>query len=114
MENKTLAKNAGKTAFGTALSRILGYIRDMLVANLFGVGISADAFYAAFRIPNLFRHLFGEGSFSAAFIPVFSEYLHTKEKTETQKFLNAVFTVLLLILAAISILGMCFAPVLTK
>jgi putative peptidoglycan lipid II flippase len=114
MENKTLAKNAGKTAFGTILSRILGYIRDMFVANLFGVSMYADAFYAAFRIPNLFRRLFGEGSFSAAFIPVFSEYLHAKKKTETQKFLNAVFTALLLTLAAISILGMCFAPVLTK
>jgi putative peptidoglycan lipid II flippase len=114
MENKTLAKNAGKTAFGTILSRILGYIRDMFVANLFGIGMSADAFYAAFRIPNLFRRLFGEGSFSVVFVPVLSEYLHTKEKTETQKFLNAVFTVLLLILTVISILGICFAPVLAK
>jgi putative peptidoglycan lipid II flippase len=114
MGNKTLAKNAGKTAFGTILSRILGYIRDMLVANLFGVGMSADAFYAAFRISNLFRRLFGEGSFSAAFVPVLSEYLHAKEKSETQKFLNAVFTVLLLILTAMSILGMYFAPVLAK
>jgi putative peptidoglycan lipid II flippase len=114
MENKTLAKNAGKMAFGTILSRILGYLRDMLVANLFGIGISADAFYAAFRIPNLFRRLFGEGSFSAVFVPVLSEYLHANGKTETQKFLNAVFTVLLLILAAISILGMCFAPILAK
>jgi putative peptidoglycan lipid II flippase len=114
MENKMLVKNAGKTAFGTILSRILGYIRDMLVANLFGVSMYADAFYAAFRIPNLFRRLFGEGSFSAAFVPVLSEYLHAKKKTEAQEFLNAVFTVLLLILAAISILGMCFAPVLIK
>jgi putative peptidoglycan lipid II flippase len=114
MENKTLAKNAGKMAFGTILSRILGYIRDMLVANLFGIGVSADAFYAAFRIPSLFRRLFGEGSFSAVFVPVLSEYLHAKGKTETQKFLNAVFTILLLILAATSILGMCFAPILAK
>jgi putative peptidoglycan lipid II flippase len=114
MENKTLAKNAGKTAFGTALSRILGYIRDMLVANVFGAGIFADAFYAAFRIPNLFRRLLGEGAFSAAFVPVFSEYLHTKEKTETQKFLNAVFTALLFILVVISVLGMFFAPLLVK
>lgn len=114
MENRTLTKNAGKTAFGTFLSRILGYIRDMLVANLFGAGMFADAFYAAFRIPNLFRRLFGEGSFNAAFIPVFSEYLHTKDKSETQKFLNAVFTSLFVILAIVSILGMFFAPVLAK
>ncbi|MDR3256849.1 MAG: murein biosynthesis integral membrane protein MurJ [Endomicrobium sp.] len=114
MENKTLTKNAGETSFGTMLSRILGYVRDMFVANLFGAGIFADAFYAAFRIPNLFRRLFGEGSFSAAFVPVFSEYLHTKEKNETQKFLNVVFTALLLILIVISILGMFFAPVLVR
>jgi putative peptidoglycan lipid II flippase len=114
MENKTLAKNAGKIAFGTALSRILGYVRDMLVANLFGIGMSADTFYAAFKIPNLFRRLFGEGSFSAAFIPVLSEYLYAKGKTETREFLNATFTVLLLVLAAISILGVYFAPILAK
>jgi putative peptidoglycan lipid II flippase len=114
MDDKTLAKHAGKTAFGTICSRVLGYLRDMLVANLFGVGMFADAFYAAFRIPNLFRRMFGEGSFSAAFIPVFSQYLHTKDKDETQKFLNAIFTVLFLILLILSALGICFSPILTK
>ncbi|MCA6071673.1 MAG: murein biosynthesis integral membrane protein MurJ [Endomicrobium sp.] len=114
MENKTLVKRAGKTAFGTTLSRILGYVRDMLVANLFGTGMFADAFYAAFRIPNLFRRMFGEGSFSTAFIPVLSEYLHKKEKSEVQNFLSTVFTILLLILAAISVLGMFFSPLLVK
>ncbi|MDR0485883.1 MAG: murein biosynthesis integral membrane protein MurJ, partial [Elusimicrobiota bacterium] len=114
MENKTLARYAGKTAFGTALSRILGYIRDMLIAQFFGAGIFADAFYAAFRIPNLFRRMLGEGSFSAAFIPVFSQYLQTEKKKQTQEVLNAVFTALLLILAAITILGMFFAPQLAK
>jgi putative peptidoglycan lipid II flippase len=114
MENKSLTKNAGKTAFGTMLSRILGYIRDMLVANLFGAGMFADAFYAAFRIPNLFRRLFGEGSFSAAFIPVFSRYLHTKDKSETQNFLNAVFTALVIVLTVVCILGVFFAPLLVK
>jgi putative peptidoglycan lipid II flippase len=114
VDDKTLAKHAGKTAFGTICSRILGYIRDMLVANLFGVGMFADTFYAAFRIPNLFRRMFGEGSFSAAFIPVFSQYLYTKDKNETQKFLNAIFTVLLLILIILSVVGICFSPILTK
>jgi putative peptidoglycan lipid II flippase len=114
MENKTLAKRAGKTAFGTILSRILGYIRDMLVANLFGTGMFADAFYAAFRIPNLFRRMFGEGSFSTAFIPVLSEYLHKKEKSEVQNFLSTAFTILLLILVVISVLGMFFSPILAK
>jgi len=114
MENKTLTKYAGKVALGTTLSRILGYIRDMLVANLFGTGVFADAFYAAFRIPNLFRRIFGEGSFSAAFIPVFNEYLNGKKKTLTQDFLNVVFSTLFLILIIISVFGMFFAPVFTK
>jgi putative peptidoglycan lipid II flippase len=114
MEHKTLVKNASKASLGTMLSRGLGYIRDVLVANLFGAGIFADAFYAAFRIPNLFRRLFGEGSFSAAFVPVFSEYLYAKDKSETQKFLNIIFTILFLTLVIISILGVFVAPLLVK
>ncbi|MDR3256063.1 MAG: murein biosynthesis integral membrane protein MurJ [Endomicrobium sp.] len=113
MDN-TLAKHAGKAAFGTALSRIVGYIRDMLVANVFGTGMFADVFYAAFRIPNLFRRIFGEGSFSAAFVPVFSKYLYTKDKREVQQFLNAVFTILSLTLVIISVLGIFLSPFLVK
>jgi putative peptidoglycan lipid II flippase len=110
----SLTKNASKTALGTTLSRVLGYLRDMLVANLFGAGLFADAFYMALRIPNLFRRILGEGSFSAAFIPVFSEYAHTKEKTETQKMLNSVFSILTLALLAVTVLGMIFSPLLVK
>jgi len=113
-EHKQLTKYAGKTAFGTFLSRILGYIRDMLVADMFGVGMFADVFYAAFRIPNLFRRLFGEGSFSAAFIPVFSKSLQTQEKSETQKLLNAVFTALFSVLIIVTILGIFASPLLVR
>ncbi|GHT40147.1 putative lipid II flippase MurJ [Endomicrobiia bacterium] len=114
MKNKTLAQYAGKTAVGTALSKILGCIRDIVAANLFGTGMFADAFYTAFKIPNLFRRMFGEGSFSAAFIPVLSEYLHKKAKPEVQNFLNVVFTILFLILIIMSILGVFFSPLLAK
>ncbi|MDR0977664.1 MAG: murein biosynthesis integral membrane protein MurJ [Endomicrobium sp.] len=114
MRRESFVKNAGRVSFGTMLSRILGYIRDMLTADLFGAGMFADAFYAAFRIPNLFRRIFGEGSFSAAFIPVFSGYLHTESKDEVQKFLNAVFTILVFTLLALSFLGVLFAPFLVK
>ncbi|MDR1511532.1 MAG: murein biosynthesis integral membrane protein MurJ [Endomicrobium sp.] len=114
MENKTLTKYAGKVALGTMLSRILGYIRDMLVADLFGIGMFADAFYAAFRIPNFFRRMLGEGSFSAAFVPVFNEYLNSEKKTLTQDFLNTVFSALFSLLVVISILGIFFAPFFTK
>ena len=67
-----IAKHAGTVTMATAVCRVLGYIRDMLIAQVFGAGMFADAFYAAYRIPNLFRRLLGEGSMSAAFVPVFS------------------------------------------
>lgn len=114
IEMKKIIKSVGSVSVGTAVSRIFGYIRDMLVAYMFGAGMFADAFYAAFRIPNLIRRMLGEGSFSAAFIPVFSEYLHTKPKSETQKLINVVFTSLFCVLLIITILGMFFSPILVK
>jgi putative peptidoglycan lipid II flippase len=114
MRNNTLTKHAAITGLGTCLSRIIGFTRDMVISHLFGTGMLSDAFYAAFRIPNLFRRVFGEGAFSAAFIPVFSEYLHKKDKKETQNFLNAVFSILLLTLLIVSILGVFFAHFFAK
>ena len=114
IEIKRIIKYAGSVSAGTTISRIFGYIRDMLVAHMFGAGMFADAFYAAFRIPNLIRRMLGEGSFSAAFIPVFSEYLHTKTKSETQKLINVVFTLLFVVLFVITVLGMFFSPLLVK
>ncbi|MCX5781130.1 MAG: murein biosynthesis integral membrane protein MurJ, partial [Elusimicrobia bacterium] len=109
-QEKQLTKHAGRVAMGTMVSRILGYIRDMLVAHVFGAGLAADAFYAAYRIPNLFRRLLGEGSLSASFIPVLSEYVSSKTKEETQELINVVFTALTLVLTVLMILGMIFAP----
>ncbi|MBQ3834694.1 MAG: murein biosynthesis integral membrane protein MurJ [Elusimicrobia bacterium] len=114
IEIKKIIKYAGSVSAGTMVSRVFGYIRDMLVAYMFGAGMFADAFYAAFRIPNLIRRMLGEGSFSAAFIPVFSEYLHTKTKSETQKLINVVFTALTVVLLIFTILGVFFAPLLVK
>ncbi|MBN1621341.1 MAG: murein biosynthesis integral membrane protein MurJ [Endomicrobiales bacterium] len=114
MDHKKLTHQVTSFAFGTAFSRMLGYIRDMLVAHTFGAGLFADAFYAAYRIPNLLRRILGEGSLSAAFIPVFSESIHKKSKEETQYFLNVLFTALLLILAILTILGIIFAPQIVK
>ncbi|MFH0947735.1 MAG: murein biosynthesis integral membrane protein MurJ [Elusimicrobiota bacterium] len=114
MKETKIAKYIGYVSAGTMFSRIAGYIRDMLVGWLFGAGLSADAFYAALRIPNLFRRLLGEGSLSASFVPVFSEYLATKEKKETEKLFNAVFTTLTFVLIIVCILGMLFAPQITR
>src|ERR1051326_6023550 len=96
-----LARSAGIFTSATLLSRILGYSRDTMVAAFFGAGPAADAFYTAFRIANLFRRLLGEGALSASFVPVFSEYTERHGKAETQRFLNAMFTTLLVILSVI-------------
>jgi len=71
-ENHSLVKAAGVIGVATFSSRILGFIRDMVLARLFGATPAADAFYVAFRVPSLLRELFAEGSMSAAFIPVFT------------------------------------------
>src|ERR1700730_6233584 len=109
-----LARSAGIFTGATLISRILGYARDTMVAAFFGAGPAADAFYTAFRISNLFRRLLGEGALSASFVPVFSEYIQKKSKEETQHFLNTIFTTLLVILVAITIVGVVFAPQLTR
>ncbi|MBW1741100.1 MAG: murein biosynthesis integral membrane protein MurJ, partial [Deltaproteobacteria bacterium] len=74
-ENVRMTKAAGIVGAATLLSRILGFVRDVIVAWFFGAGLAADAFFVAFRIPNLLRRLFAEGSLTISFIPVFTEYL---------------------------------------
>jgi len=79
-DNNSVVKAAGLIGAATFSSRVLGFIRDMVLARLFGATPAADAFFVAYRIPNLLRELFAEGSMSSAFIPVFTEYhmLRTK------------------------------------
>ncbi|MDH5297168.1 MAG: murein biosynthesis integral membrane protein MurJ, partial [Nitrospirota bacterium] len=77
-ETDRISRAAGLIGGATFCSRILGFIRDITLANLFGASASADAFYIAYRIPNLLRELFAEGSMSSAFIPVFTEYHSTR------------------------------------
>jgi putative peptidoglycan lipid II flippase len=108
-----LARSAGIFTGATMLSRLLGYARDTVVANFFGAGAAADAFYVAFRISNLLRRLLGEGALSVSFIPVFSEYLEKHGKEETQRFLNIMFTTLTVVLLVITVLGVVFAKQIT-
>ncbi|MBM4081865.1 MAG: murein biosynthesis integral membrane protein MurJ, partial [Planctomycetes bacterium] len=89
----------------TMLSRVLGMVRDILCAALFGTHWVWDAFSFAFRAPNLFRRLFGEGAMSGAFIPVFTEYLETKPREEAWLMLGKVFTALLTALLSIVLIG---------
>ncbi|MBM2837647.1 MAG: virulence factor protein, partial [Deltaproteobacteria bacterium] len=77
-EKSKIARAAGVVGGATLMSRILGFVRDAFIANLFGAGMAADAFFVAFRIPNMFRRLLGEGSLTSSFIPVFTEYLTQK------------------------------------
>ena len=70
-----LIKSTGTFGFYTIISRLLGYLRDILIAIFLGAGVVADAFFVAFRIPNTFRRLFAEGSFNAAFVPSYTSQL---------------------------------------
>lgn len=96
----------------TLISRISGLARDIIFARLIGAGtgISADAFYVAFRIPNFLRRIFGEGAFSQAFVPVFSEYKSNKTHAEVQAFADRMVGMLGLILFFITLAGVLAAP----
>ncbi len=109
-----IAKNLSIVSGGTLVSRILGFIRDMVIANYFGTSLYADTFFVAFRIPNLLRRLLGEGALTASFIPVFSQYLKKEDKNELKKAVNASFTTLFLILVGVVALGEIFAPQIIK
>jgi putative peptidoglycan lipid II flippase len=104
-ENHSVIKSAGMIGVATFSSRILGFVRDMVLAKLFGATPAADAFFVAYRIPNLLRELFAEGSMSAAFIPVFTEYHTLKSKQDAWELASAVFTTLLTIVTGMTILG---------
>ena len=98
----------------TFISRISGLIRDVAFANYLGSGAAADAFFVAFRIPNLFRRVFGEGAFSLAFVPVFSEYHHSRSEKETRDFVNRMLAQLSIAVLIVCIIGMLFSDALVS
>lgn len=109
-----IARSAGVIGFLTLLSRITGYIRDMVMAYFFGATALTDAFWIAFRIPNLLRRLFAEGSLTISFIPVFTEMLEKKNKEEAKKVSDIVFSLLFSATLIISLLGIIFSPYIVK
>ncbi|MCA1957024.1 MAG: murein biosynthesis integral membrane protein MurJ [Nitrospira sp.] len=109
-EHHSVVRAAGVIGVGTFASRILGFIRDMVLARLFGATPAADAFFVAFRVPSLLRELFAEGSMSSAFIPVFTEYRTSRGKQEVWELASAVFTTLLTVVTLVTILGILAAP----
>ena len=94
----------------TLISRVLGFVRDVVLAGMFGVSAATDAFYVAFRIPNLMRRWFAEGSFSLAFVPVFSECKQTRGADALRELVACVFGALLAALLLVVGLGMLAAP----
>jgi putative peptidoglycan lipid II flippase len=95
----------------TLLSRILGFVRDTIIARIFGAGLATDAFFVAFRIPNLLRRLFAEGAFSQAFVPILAEYRNRNSAGETRQLVDHVAAFLALALLAVTVLGVIAAPI---
>src|SRR2546430_9060637 len=93
----------------TLVSRILGYLRDFIIARAFGASLATDAFFVAFRIPNLLRRLFAEGAFSQAFVPVLSQTKNTHSFDETKSLIDGAATLLFLALVVVAVLGMAVA-----
>ncbi len=96
----------------TLLSRILGFVRDFVIARVFGAGMLTDAFFVAFKLPNLLRRLFAEGAFSQAFVPILGEYKNKRGEDEARRLVDRVATLLFLVLLLVTLLGMVGAPLL--
>ncbi len=118
IKRRSLLRSTTLVSSMTMLSRVLGFVRDIIIAHLFGASAAVDAFLVAFKIPNFMRRLFAEGAFSQAFVPILSEYQETKTPAEEKLFLSHIagnlFSVLFLVTAiavvATPIIVMIFAP----
>ena len=104
---KTLATVSGMTL----LSRILGFVRDFVIARAFGAGMATDAFFVAFRLPNLLRRLFAEGAFSQAFVPMLAEYRNQRGEADTKLLVDRVASILALIVSLVALFGMVATPI---
>ncbi len=109
-EHKALVKSSGLVALGVLSSRILGFARDIVLANVLGTGLIADAFLVAQRLPNLLRDLVGEGAANSAIVPVLTEYQQKHSREEWLKLINVVMAWACIILGAITVIGIVAAP----
>ncbi len=96
----------------TLLSRILGFARDFVIARAFGAGLATDAFFVAFKLPNLLRRMFAEGAFSQAFVPILSEYKNKRSEEDTRTLVDHVASLLSMALFAVTAVGIAAAPLL--
>jgi putative peptidoglycan lipid II flippase len=113
-EHRHLLRSASVISAATILSRILGYLRDSRVAFLLGAGTANDAYTIAYRIPNLFRRLVGEGAVSAVFIPVFARYLASDKRKDAWEFANVMLTWMTILLTTVTIIGVVFSPLMVR
>ena len=115
--SKKLIKSGLIVSFMTLVSRVLGLVRDVVIANIIGAGLASDVFFFANKIPNFLRRLFAEGAFAQAFVPVLSEY-HTKDEEdgasinegETRKLIAQVSGTLGVIITIVTLIGMIASP----
>jgi putative peptidoglycan lipid II flippase len=114
MSQRKLAKNIGIMSIAVFLSRILGLVRDQVMAYFFGTSYLNDAFNVAYNLPNLLRRLFGEGALSAAFVPIYNEIGIKKGKAEQINFALNILSILTLFLMVLTLIGVIFAPLLVK
>ena len=112
--NRKLIRSTGIIGFATSTSRVLGFVRDILFARLFGTNIFAQAFVVAFRLPNMLRDMVGEGATDAAIVPILSEYNHTRTKEEYWEVARVILNLMLAVLVVLSVAGVMFAPVLVR
>jgi putative peptidoglycan lipid II flippase len=110
--SQSLFRSTAIVSMMTFLSRIMGFVRDMVVAQIFGAGGQYDAFVVAFKIPNFFRRLFAEGSFTQAFVPVLAEFRETRTPQELRQFVSDMSGVLAASLLLVMLLAMLLAPLL--
>ena len=110
--SRKLLKSTAVTGGMTLISRITGLVRDIVFAHVIGAsaGVAADAFYVAFRIPNFFRRIFGEGAFAQAFVPVYAEHQSKASDDERQAFLSSISGILSSTLLIVTVLGVIAAP----
>src|SRR5579871_1461104 len=112
--SKALFKSTSLVSSMTLLSRVLGFVRDVIAAQIFGVTAGVDAFYVAFKIPNFMRNLFAEGSFSQAFVPVLSDYRQKRTHEEVRTFISHMSASLGSVLLIVTMIGVIAAPILVK
>jgi putative peptidoglycan lipid II flippase len=112
--SKSLVKSTSAVAGMTMISRVFGFLRDMITAQLFGASLFSDAFFVAFRIPNFMRRLFAEGAFSQAFVPILSEYQKQESPDAIKKFINSMAGTLSAVVFIVTCFGILGAPLIVR